>query len=298
MTEEHRSSTSRSARHPIRFAIAALGLALLGACGTGSRPGKDVPMAALDSVADSSWSRLAHRRVFFGHQSVGGNIMDGVSELVAEAPRLGLRVVAGERFPDSGGAFVHEKIGRNGDPGGKTDVFATLMENGLGDRADIALHKYCFVDVIDTTDVERLFDHYRTRMARLHAEYPGVTFVHVTAPVVVVRSDARAILKRLLGRPPAHVESNLARERYNELLRHEYAGREPIFDLAAVESTRPDGGREVVSFGQRSGFALYPGYATEDGSHLNASGRRRAAQALLVLLAALPGPAPAPAPSR
>jgi hypothetical protein len=69
-------------------------------------------------------------------------------------------------------------------------------------------------------------------------------------------------------------------------MRREYGGREPLFDLAAVESTRPDGSRETLSLGGKTAFALHPGY-TNDGSHLNEVGRRRAAEALLTLLARL-----------
>jgi len=113
-----------------------------------------------------------------------------------------------------------------------------------------------------------------------------VVFVHVTTPLVRVQGGPVASLKKLLGRAPGRYPSNFRRERFNELMRREYAAREPLYDLAAVESTRPDGSRETITLGGQKAFALYPGY-TADGSHLNEAGRRRAGEELLVVLARL-----------
>jgi hypothetical protein len=238
-------------------------------------------------VPDQAWRDLAAKRVYFGHQSIGGNIMEGVGDLVRAEPRLGLRVQGVEGLPDSGGVFAHGTVGRNGEPGLKTDDFARRLEGPLRGRVDVAFHKYCYADILEDTDVAAVFEHYRRTMARLHAEFPGVVFVHVTTPLVRVQSGPRAALKRLLGRSPGRYGGDFARERFNDLMRDAYRGREPLFDLAAVESTRPDGSREAIRVGSRSGFALVPAY-TSDNAHLNEAGRRRVAEALLVFLARLP----------
>lgn len=267
------------------LALAIVALALPAGCGPRGGGEENVEMASFREVPDSAWVALAGKRIYFGHQSVGGNIMQGVSELAAADPRLKLRVL--EAVPaDSAGAFVHGDVGRNGEPALKTDDFARNLESGAEGRLDIAFHKYCYADVVDTTDVESVFRHYRDTMQRLKSEYPAVTFVHVTAPLVRVQSGPRALLKKVMGQPPGRYASNFKRELFNELMRREYGGREPLFDLAAVESTRPDGSREAISHGGKTAYALYPGY-TDDGSHLNAAGRRRAAEELLALLARL-----------
>jgi len=269
----------------IRFALAFVVLGL--AAGCGSPPGGEErgQMASLDEVPDSAWTTLAAKRIYFGHQSVGDNIMQGVSDLVSAQAKLGLRVLAAEGA-DSGSAFVHGLIGRNGEPALKTEDFARIVGSGTAGPVEIAIHKYCYADIIDTTDAEAVFRHYRDTMQQLRAEHPGITFVHVTSPVVRVQSGPRATLKKLLGQAPGRYASNFRREVFNELMRREYGGREPLFDLAAVESTRPDGTREVITHGGRKAYALYPGY-TDDGSHLNEAGRRRVAEELLVLLARL-----------
>jgi len=260
---------------------------LIGACGGGAVQEGAVLRSSLGEVPDSTWAGLGAKRIFFGHQSVGANIMAGVADLVAAEPRLGLRVVTDAAALDSGGAFLHGPVGSNGDPGGKTDDFAARIEGPLAGRLDVAFHKYCYVDVTAATDVPAVFEHYRQTMARLAAAHPGVVFVHVTTPLVTVPGGAAVSLKRMLGRTPGRFADNLARERFNQLMRRTYAGREPLFDLAAIESTRPDGSRETFAAGGHRAYALVPAYAS-DGSHLNEVGRRRVAEELLVFLARLP----------
>jgi hypothetical protein len=118
-----------------------------------------------------------------------------------------------------------------------------------------------------------------------------VTFVHVTVPLTTepgLKEAAKNFVKRFLGRPRSSRLDNVRRARYNELLREAYAGREPLFDLARLESTRPDGTRQLFREDGRDYEALVPAY-TDDGGHLNASGRQMAARALLEFLASTPG---------
>ena len=263
---------------------------LTGACRGGAVRQEPVHSAALGEVPDTVWRELGTKRIFFGHQSVGDNIMDGVNGVLRDQPRIGLRVAGGaDALAGGAGVFAHGRIGRNGDPGLKTDEFARLIEGPLRGKVDVAFHKYCYADIVESTDVAAVFDHYEKTMARLRAEAPGVIFVHVTTPLVRVQSGPKAALKRLLGRSPGRYGGDFARERFNDLMRNAYRGREPVFDLATIESTRPDGRREAIRAGSRSGYALVPAY-TSDNSHLNEQGRRRVAEELLVFLARLPVP--------
>jgi len=60
------------------------------------------------------------------------------------------------------------------------------------------------------------------------------------------------------------------RGEFNRLLRERYA-EDPIFDLAAVTSTYPDGRRETFTLDGKTYESLVPAY-TDDGGHLNAVG--------------------------
>jgi hypothetical protein len=241
----------------------------------------------LAELGDSAKARLAAKRVFFGHQSVGGNIMDGVADIVRQQPSLGLRLVdldAASREP--AGFFAHACIGRNNDPLSKTAEFERLMEQGLAARVGVAFHKYCFVDVTGQVDVAALFAAYKAAMDRLRTSHPKVRFVHVTVPLTWPQSGPKALVKRLFGRAPAGYADNFRREEFNDLMRRQYLGREPLFDLAALEATDIDGRTVSIGFQGRTGRSLFGPYAC-DGGHLNESGRRHIAENLLVFLAEL-----------
>jgi hypothetical protein len=240
--------------------------------------------SSINSLSSAARARLDEAKIFFGHQSVGGNIVDGLKSLVASDPQLKLSVVDGAETNDMSSFFAHARIGKNGNPQAKTDAFSAAMDAGLGERVDVAFHKYCYADISAGSNVQRMFDHYRQSMQRLRERYPGVTFVHVTTPLMQVQSGPKAVIKKLLHRMPDHYADNMKREQFNDLLRREYERSEPIFDLAAIESTRPGGERESISFDGATSYALVPDYTT-DGGHLNDPAKRMVAQQLLVFLA-------------
>ncbi len=233
------------------------------------------------------WKALANARIFFGHQSVGENILEGIQDLAKDSPAPSLRLVK-TRNPASLSepAFAHTDIGRNEDPKSKCDDFASLMDKGFGTRTDIAFFKFCFVDIMAGTDVEQVFSHYRSTMERLKKQYPNTTFVHVTVPLMTVPAGPKVWIKKALGILEGWHADNAARSRYNELLLAHYRGKEPVFDLAAIESTFPDGRRSSFRYKGSSSYSLVPAY-TDDGGHLNSFGRRLVAERLLGVLSDL-----------
>jgi hypothetical protein len=256
----------------------ALALALAAGAGTGAR--------AADAGLRAELERVAQRRIFFGHQSVGLNLLDGLAQLAA-AEGVPLRVAevpaADKVAPASlGHAFVAE----NGDPLRKLQSFERAMGQ-QPTRVEVALVKFCYVDFSADTDAKALFARYRASIDVLRSRHPGTTFVHVTAPLTEVQGGAKGLLKRLLGRAPYGTVENVRREEYNALLRETYGGREPIFDLARIESVAPDGTAVTTQWKGRVVPAMAPVF-TEDGGHLNAAGKLRAARELVSVLAALP----------
>lgn len=221
--------------------------------------------------------RLAAQRVFFGHQSVGENLLAGIRELAAgEGVPLPMREVrAGEPLRSG---ISHARMPENGDPYRKLSSF----ERALSDRSpEVALLKFCYVDVRGETDPAALFTRYRETLARLKNQHPATTFVHATAPLTTVQKGPKALLRRLVGGSPRGTADNVRREQYNALLRQAFAGREPVFDLAAVESGQ---GRASVVWEGRRAPAMLNAY-TDDGGHLNELGRSLAARELVSVLA-------------
>ena len=110
-----------------------------------------------------------------------------------------------------------------------------------------------------------LFATYRGTIAALGRDFPEVTFVHVTVPLMTEQGQLSKLKSRLTGSSGHGPAENAARERLNELIRREYAGGH-LFDLAAVESTAPDGSRAVGTYKGQQYYRLYDGYAPTPGT--------------------------------
>jgi hypothetical protein len=226
---------------------------------------------------------IARERIYFGHQSVGANILDGLKEL-SSAAGVPLAIAETPRAAALQGTGVgHVFVAENGDPMKKLASFRAAL--GEGSQADVALLKFCYVDVTAGTDPRALFAEYRKTIDELRTRNPRTTFVHVTLPLTTVQTGPKAWVKRLLGRAPYGTIENVKREQYNTLLRRTYAGREPIFDIARLESMAADGSQATVEWDGAVAPAMAAAY-TDDGGHLNRAGRLRAAQELVTVVAA------------
>jgi hypothetical protein len=237
-------------------------------------------------IDTTSFALLQHKRIYFGHQSVGANIMDGVRDL-GDHDMLRLNIVeSGQPDAIATPAFAHSAVGRNQNPRSKIEAFAEILASGLGNKADMAFFKFCYVDVTDGSDVQGLFGYYRQVMAELAVAYPKTRLLHVTVPVTVMPDLARRILGRLRGKRNRAAHDNLARADYNRLLREHYSNKEPIFDLAKSESTTPTGRHLQYTLEGRTLQTLVPTYSS-DGRHLSETGRRIVAAELLRCLAGI-----------
>lgn len=188
-------------------------------------------------------------------------------------------------------AFVHGNVGKNTDPLSKINSFRRKIEAGYGQDVDIALFKFCFVDFTPNTDVKKIFQSYKSTMDTLIKEYPKTTFVAVTTPLTCYAPGPDGWLKRvkdfikdIVGK--INVYDNSSANVFNNLLVHEYSGKIPIFDLAKIESTQPDGSREFYTKNGITYYELVQEYTT-DGGHLNGTGRRVIAEEFLAFLARL-----------
>lgn len=229
---------------------------------------------------------LVRRTVFFGHQSVGGNILEGVADL-ARQEGVPLRIVeASSAMGAAPGTWAHAAIADNGNPQLKIESFEKLFAPAQGAGPEIAFMKFCYVDFHPGTDARGLFASYQAALKNLQARNPRTTFVHVTAPLTTVQGGLKALAKRLLGRETSETQ-NARREQFNALMRQAYLGREPLFDLARVESTGPDGSAAAITWEGKPVPVLVSSYS-DDGGHLNAAGRRQVARELVAFLASLP----------
>lgn len=241
----------------------------------------------LASVSAQDLQAVSKKKIFFGHQSVGYDIVRGVSDVLKQYPSIALNVEesADPKVFDAP-VLAHTTLGQNSDPGSKIRDFAERVRGGIGDRADVAAFKFCYIDFDRNTDVPQVFAMYKSTMADLAKEYPRTRFLHVTVPLKATSMGWKTYINNMRGKPHPFIADNVRREEFNRLIRSEYAGRQPFFDLAAIEATRADGSNSSdVSNGQR-----IPSLAieyTRDSGHLNERGRKFVAEQFLGLLASL-----------
>jgi len=142
--------------------------------------------------------------VVFGHQSVGGNILEGLNAMAEHAPSR-------YRLPRLN-AF---EIGENGDPASKVNDFVRRLGRL---RCDVAMMKLCFVDLEQGGSPARVFEICRAGLERVR----GCRLVWWTMPLMT--------------------SGNRLRNDYNARVREYCRARGvPLFDLADIESHGPGG---------------------------------------------------------
>lgn len=245
-----------------------LGLALSSACGAGANPSPETSVL-IDDTLKQDLATLHGARVFFGHHSVGQDILDGLDELSREC-RIDVRI---DEAP----------VGENTRPLGKFEDFAKRGERDPSDGTQVMVMKLCYVDITPRTDVDELVRGYVQAVERVKKARPAVRIVHVTPPLCARPTDVKSKLNRTLGRAVWEDQANAKRLAYGKKLRETFPG-DPFFDLSAVESTRPDGSLEEYEVDGKPVPMMWPGY-TRDGGHLNEEGKRVAAKAFAHALA-------------
>jgi hypothetical protein len=104
-------------------------------------------------------------------------------------------------------------------------------------------------------------------------------------PLTTVEPATKAWIKGMLGKVTVR-DLAVKRNQFNTLLTQTYAGVDPIFDLAQVESTHGDGSRSYFMRDNEKIHTLASEF-TIDGGHLNELGRRTAAERFLLFLGSL-----------
>lgn len=175
-------------------AFAATGIA---GCQQGGQELAQEPVSMVQVKADLL--TVSQARVFFGHHSVGNNILKGVRGLAAKAgvPLAVVEVKAAGTVPDGPGLY-HGEVGQNYDPDAKMADFAAALGAPGEARYDLATFKFCYVDLGEDSkerSPDRLFTRYSARMTEIEAAHPGVTVLHATMPLMAEPPGKKTKLK-------------------------------------------------------------------------------------------------------
>jgi hypothetical protein len=256
-------------------ALAMAGVLLSPAC----RATEDTNTMSGAPVTQQQWKDLLGRRVVFGHQSVGANILNGLQALARES-QVALKIAESRDFSTQANV-IHFRVGENGDPFSKMKDFSTTLKGTQS--VDIAAMKLCYLDFTSDSDAARIANEYIATIDRLSAEHPNVTFIAFTAPLTERQTGPKAWVKRIIGQSPAGYGENVRRTQFNERLRARFGEKGRLFDLAQLEVQ----GTEPYDLDGQSFQALSPAI-TDDGGHLNSAGERLVAAHLVAFLATVP----------
>jgi len=243
---------------------------------------------SIKDVPASAWEKLSQKKIYFGHMSVGFNIIDGIIDLMKENPQIKLNIVETADESDFNlGLLAHSRVGKNADPKSKIDEFARFINKGMGGKADAAALKFCFVDIKSHTNIKNVYVDYSNSILQLKKKYPDMTIIHFTVPLQTTRTTWKTWIKKAMGKKDIwEYDHNIKRNEYNEMLLEKYEGKDTILDIAKIESTFPDGTRCTFTKDGTIFYSMVPEY-TNDGAHLNETGRKKVAEQLLILLANL-----------
>jgi len=238
-----------------------------------------------DSDVKKALENVRKLRVFFGHQSIGSNILNGIREIENQfdGGKINFIEVGKENLPKDG-FFAHGKIGENESPESKCDAVKNILRGGLGNHVDVALFKLCFIDIRGKDKEKEILDLYKGTLTSLRSESPKVKFIPITVPLTVNEKAWKYMIKKMLKRE-TEKDNNAKRNEFNRLLKEVFRG-EAIFDLAEIESSRPNGGREEFKLGENTYYSLVPEYSS-DGSHLNDYGSKMVGKELILFLGRL-----------
>ncbi len=243
-----------------------------------------ISFPSVKDLPPSQWQLLAQKKIYFAHMSVGYNILDGLQRKQKEIssfsfPVTELKGAAELKTP----ACYHGTLGYNGDPLAKIHSFRDTLMAMKAFPPDLALMKFCYVDIYPQMDVDALFTEYKRMIEELQKELPNTRFLHCTAPLtsdpLSPKEKVKEMIRPLLGKT-TEAQSNQQRHRYNTRVRETFP-KDSIFDIAAIESVTPQG-HPCLTRGSIPG--LYVDYTT-DGGHLNQAGQDRLGEQFLIVLA-------------
>jgi hypothetical protein len=239
----------------------------------------------IDKISTSKWRQLSQKKIYFGHQSVGNNIINGIMDIMRENPKVQLNIIRTSNKPNFvSGVLFHTRISGETNPKSLLIEYKRDVDKLMGGNADIALLRFSHSLIKGDTNVESVFNDYQLKMSMLKQKYPNTIFIHSTLPLLRSKTTWKTIIKKLIGKKEIwEYDINIKLNKFNDLLLREYVDKQPVIDLAKLQSTFPDGSLSTFTKNGKTYFNMVPDY-TYDDMHLNKEARKLAAEQFLLFL--------------
>ncbi len=238
-------------------------------------------------ISKNDIEKITTKLIFFGHQSVGYNLLQGIEDIKHQNPDLKINIIESDdsnlmKIP----GLYHSKVGKNRNPSFKINDFSSKIGNGIGKKVDMVALKLCYVDIKKDTNIDNIFTEYQSAVNDIKSKYPSLKIIHFTTPLKTVQTGFVAWIKKLIGKKPGGYANNIRRNQYTQKIINTYQDVDPIFDIANFESTSLEGKPNFFKWENTEYRSLVPAY-TDDGGHLNKLGRKVIAEKFLKFLAKL-----------
>jgi hypothetical protein len=229
---------------------------------------------------------ISTQKIYFGHQSVGYDLLSGMEQWEEETGVRINKVETRDFSKTEGATLVHFRVGENRDPYSKIEDFAAMVQQIPKDEPSLAFFKFCYIDFQPSADVDAIFRAYKEKMLALRDSSGNCRIVLCTVPVTAIQKGPKALAKKILGMPLIHARENIKRGAFSERIRAEMSDEFPVFDLARVESTLPDGTTQTYKY-QGKRYPRLPNSYTRDRGHLNPDGAKIVAFNFIAFLSEL-----------
>ena len=240
-------------------------------------------------------SDIFMKTIYFGHMSVGNNIIDGMEKILGQKEKKNLPIIRIDDVEEiNGPGFYHSSIGKNGSPISKIKDFEDkIINQKLGEKIYIAFFKFCYVDIKRETDITKVFEKYVSTIENIQNVYPDLMIIHFTCPLKthlqfgnLKASKIKRTMKNF-ARFGVNIfkgdQDNIRRNEYNSLIVEKYGDTDFVFDLSKYESMSDDGKLVSFNFKNKKYLCLNDDY-TYDGGHLNEMGKSIIARRLIKYL--------------
>lgn len=229
-------------------------------------------------------------RVLYGTQKTGASIVAQLQNAYRGAGLPTPRVAKWTKVrSDTKPVFASAPIGNDSSPESRLKDFARLVNDAPRSSIDVALMEFSYADITADTDIDAVFAGYVATMESLENAHPDVRFLYTTVPVTAEnswKSVPSSEITGLTGATQPVWQDNIARERYNALIRARFAQGGRLFDIAALEADR---GKGMVAGKEHEGrwfYVLNPA-DSKDGRTLTSTAAKRLAGALSALVTSI-----------
>ncbi len=236
------------------------------------------------------FTKLSDKYIYFGHQSLGANILNGIQEIINIQNNGNHFSIISPPLPKhiDSPALYHSYIGTNLDPLSKINAFKNIILNEkLGKVLDIAFFKFCYVDIKKDSDIKAIFTNYKETIEEIQFTYPNLRIIHFTAPIKahqikfqknLVKGMKYMVKNKILGDL-----DNVKRNQYNQIFRGQFDDNGNLFDLAELECQNNDNTEANFKYGNKN-YSCLSIDLTDDGGHLNHQGQLKIGSDLLKFL--------------